>query len=164
LVNVKHLKGQIGVHLVLIELNKRGIDALRTKTFWGFDVFTMNGIKIEVKLSNIGIGKGGTGSSCERFTFRVSSAELELLDFLVLVLNTKEGYLFYIIPKSVIDGRTIAFNPFSSQKSKYEKYLNRWDLIEKAHNLRHNMEKFKDFSEKERSYYQFLNESSVKKP
>ncbi|GAH13518.1 unnamed protein product, partial [marine sediment metagenome] len=117
-------------HLVLIELYKRGIDALPTPTFWGFDIFTMNGIKIEVKISNKGKVRGGTGYISERFSFRTSNAELELLDFLVLVLNTHKGYLFYVIPKESIDCKTIAFNPFSQQKSKYKVFLNRWDLLQ----------------------------------
>lgn len=133
MVNVKHLRGKIGVHLVIIELFKRGIDALPTPTFWGFDLFTMNGVKLEVKVANKSKSKGGAGYICERFTFRLSEAELVLLDFLILVLNTQKDYLFYIIPKDSIDSKTIAFNPFSTQKSKYEVFLNRWDLLEVLH-------------------------------
>lgn len=130
--NKSFLKGNLGVFLVLFELLESGIDSIPTPHFWIFDIVTENGIKIEVKFANIGIGKGGSGRESERFAFRISPNELFLIDFLVLVLNTKKGYQFYVIPKAEITGKTIAFNPFSRQESKYEKYQNRWDLIKSA--------------------------------
>ena len=148
MVNEYHIKGDIGIYLVLIELLKRGIDALPTKLFWGFDIFTMSGIKIEAKIANKGKSKGGTGFISDRFTFRISIRELELLDFVVLIPNTHKGYLFYIIPKKAIDSKTIAFNPFSSQKSKYEKYLDRWDLIIAEENRRFDYKEIKKMMKK----------------
>jgi len=158
--NRDHLKGRRGVYLVLHELLKRKIDGIPTPLFWPFDIFTSHGIIIEVKLSNIGKSKGGTGSVFERFTCLISPIERSIMDFLVFVLNTKKGYFFYVIPEKAITCNTIAFNPFSQQESQYEKYLNRWDLIQDLHNLRLQREKFKEYSEKLRqkhSYFTRLN-------
>ncbi len=131
MVNSKHLKGRLGTYLVLTELMKIGIDAIPTPLFWIFDIVTMTGIKLEVKFSTIGLARGGSGYQCERFTFRISPLELELADFIALVSDTGSGYLFHIIPKKEVTCSTIAFNPLSKGKSRYEKYRNRWDLIKR---------------------------------
>jgi hypothetical protein len=157
-----YFKGRLGVHLALIELLKLKIDVISAPYFWPFDLITKVGLKIEVKYSNIGIGKSGRGIIYKRYTFRVRPAELLLLDFLILVLNTQKGKLFYIIPKSAIDSKTIAFNPFSRQKSKYEKYLNRWDLIINAQNLILDKKKFKKAMESEDNFFARLYKHQVK--
>ena len=127
--NKKILKGKLGVSLVITELIKNGIDAIPTPDFWIFDVITFTGLKLEVKFANASISRGGSGYEFERFTFAISPLELKITDFIILVLNTQKGALFYVIPPKAITSTTIAFNPFSQQKSKYEKYQSRWDLI-----------------------------------
>ncbi len=126
-------KGRIGVHLVLIELLKRGIETLVTPYFWPFDLITNLGLRLEVKYSNIGKGINARGDMYDRFAFNISFTELKIVDFVVLVLNTQKDHLFYIIPKDEITSKSIAFNPFSTQTSKYEKYLNKWELIINLH-------------------------------
>lgn len=126
-------KGKIGVQLVVLELLKRGIDAISMPYFWPFDIITKLGLKLEVKYSNIGKRKGGTGYYSESFTFRVSKTETYIVDYLILVLNTKKGNLFYVIPMGEVTSRTIAFNPFSQVKSRYEKYRDYWNPIIEKH-------------------------------
>ncbi len=127
------MKGKLGVSLVISELIKHGIDAINTPHFWLFDIVTMTGLRLEVKFSNIGESKSGSGSKIMRFTFSISPLELKFADFIILVLNTQKGFMHYIIPKEKVTSLTIAFNPFSKQKSQYEEYLNRWDLIKKPY-------------------------------
>lgn len=158
-----HMRGKFGAYLVLFELFKRGIDAIATPRFWPFDIFTRHGIMIEVKFSNKGTSKGGSGYSSERFTFRNSPIERSLLDFLILVLNTHKGYLFYIIPKKAITSNTIAFNPFSPQESQYEKYLNRWDLLKKLHDSRVPREKFQKYLEEHSDFFNTLHRFQVQR-
>lgn len=133
--NKKELQGKLGIYLVLSELIKNGIDAIPTPHFWIFDIITMNGIKLEVKFSNIGLSRGGGGNYCKRFAFRISPLELSIADFIILVPNTDKEYIFYIIPKKEITSKNIAFNPFSRQKNRYEQYRNRWDLIKKSEDV-----------------------------
>lgn len=121
--------GRKGILLVMVKLVEFGIDYISTPFFWPFDLILFNGKRLEVKYSNIGKCVSGRGDVSERFTFRISKGELEVVDYVILVLNTVKGYFFYVIPKKAITGSMIAFNPFSTQRSKYEKYKDHWDFL-----------------------------------
>lgn len=131
MVNGHNKIGVVGVYLTMAKLIQLNITAIPMPLFWHFDLLTQNGIKIEVKFANLSKGKSGRGNTCYRFHFNIHHRELFFCDFVILVLNTKNGYLFYIIPKEKITCKSIAFNPFSKQSSKYEFYRDRWDLIVK---------------------------------
>ena len=76
------------------------------------------------------------GEKCRRYHFKVSRSQKEYSDILVLVLKTPTlDILFYVIPMREVAFNpqkrfyTIAFNPFSKRKSKYEKYKDCWELV-----------------------------------
>ena len=161
--NQKHLSGKIGVHLVLLELFKRKIDAIATPEFWPVDIITRHGIMLEVKYANKSKSKGGTGYICERFTCRITPIERNLMDFLIMVLNTQKGYFFYIIPERTIKSNGISFSPFSRQVSKYEKYLDRWDLLKEVHNARRSRKMFQTYLTKHQSYFTALDRFKAEK-
>lgn len=127
--NYKDQRGLIGRYSVILKLIELGIETIIAPDSWHFDLITREGIKIEVKFATSRTSTGGGGYSHERFEFQIHPKEYDLCDFVILVLDTKKGYLFYIIPIEKVTCCHIAFNPFSKSRSRYLKYKDRWDLI-----------------------------------
>lgn len=129
-------KGKIAVHKVMAKLLELEIDVLETPEFWYYDILTRFDIKIEVKYANATIGRNSRGVEYETFAFRVKPREKQVCDFLVLVLETKRGTLYYVLPKTQITALNISFNPFSRQPNKYKRFKNRWDYITECYRMR----------------------------
>ena len=121
--------GLRGVYAVMLKLAEFGIDFLPTPFEWHFDLMTEFGDRLEVKFANKTNGKGGRGNIYETYACLIKEHELRVADFFILVMNTDKGNCFYIIPAKYVTSRQIAFNPHSSQRSKYERFRDRWDFL-----------------------------------
>lgn len=124
-------KGRFGTALVLSKLLELGVDAMHTPHYWPFDIITECGKRIEVKFANSSIAQGSKGQKYETYASVLSPEELHASDLFIFVFNTPQGFKYYIVPKEQITCSKISFNPFSTRKSKYENYKDRWDLITK---------------------------------
>lgn len=129
--------GRKGVILVMMKILEAGIDVSMTPNEWHFDLITQNGARLEVKFANATITKGRDGTEYERYVFNLQPTEKQVCDFVILVLNTPKGHHFYIIPIKDLSSRHISFNPFSRQRSKYDRFKDCWELISNPTKYKH---------------------------
>ena len=125
----KDVIGLKGIFAVMEKLTEFGIEFLPTPHTWHFDIMTRDGFRLEIKYANKSRAKSGNGGFYDTFSCKIKEPELKVADFIILVMNTDQGHYFYIIPSNRINSHQIAFNPLSKQRSKYDRYRDRWDFL-----------------------------------
>ncbi len=131
--------GEIGESLVRLELARRNIYLNRMSLFCGFDYYSSNGFRIEVKTARI--GKSSTTSKYKKKYYQQSwhfliNKKLRdyKYDFLILVCLNKEEEpeRYYIIPTNELNLKG-SISVYKSTKyvgkNKFEKYKDNWGLL-----------------------------------
>lgn len=120
--------------LCAIELAKRGLDVCKGTTKHPYDILTTAAVKIDVKGSHIYTAPDGS-----KFYSCNLEKSMPTADFFVLycVGKNEEIEKIYILPDTVVSGKTQVSVGLKS--SVYDKYINRWDLIEKLVDFKQKM-------------------------
>ena len=111
-----------GVVLTMQKILELEIDCVMTRDDSICDIITETGLKIAVKY-----GDRPTNAELNSWEFKIAPEEREICEFMILILNTHEGELFYVIPTTEITDETIVLNPFI-EEDQYEKIKDKWDL------------------------------------
>ena len=108
-------------------LEKNGLDCIHTSTKFPYDLLVDNKVKIDVKVSHLVEVGNGWG-----YTFKIAKNIPKCDIYVAYCLDEKEvGKIAkaYIIPAHVlINMRQLTIG---KDNSKYDAYLNRWELIER---------------------------------
>jgi hypothetical protein len=107
------------------ELIKRGYVAELTSIKFPYDILVNGRVKIDVKAGRILKTKGSS-----YYTFNLEKTA-QTCDLYVAVTMRPDDEInkMYIIPSSVMTGKTQL--SLGANKSRYDKYVDRWDIIEK---------------------------------
>lgn len=155
----KDLVGYIGEHYVLYKLALLGVKAHKMPNVYDFDILTQGEVRIEVKTSRESSVNRKTrkGTLYESKVWQFANHAIKMkcksgvvtqqysnrnrnCDFYVLVCLNKEGKKVlksYIIPKKkmTLAQQIQIYDGSSSRKSRYEDFLNTWELLKKAEDL-----------------------------
>ena len=113
----------------LIEEKGFKIDRMTTK--YPFDLLVNNNIKVDVK-----VGKPGDIRGSRVHTFRTAKKYATCDLYMIFALKEDEEIeRLFIIPGSELKVVTLCIG----RKSKYDKYINRWDLLKKYDNFYNNL-------------------------
>lgn len=122
----------------MAELSKRGIYSIRLPNHFDFDIFCVNNARIEVKSSRLTQFRdqwkfhNRKKVIIERKDGWVKSKGIPRdrdCDFFVLVgFDLDRDPNYYVIPKEVI-GTKISISITPNKGKKFDKFLNKWDLI-----------------------------------
>ena len=131
--------GEIGECLVRLELAKRNIYVNRMNLFCGFDYYSSNGFRIEVKTARVGraftTSKYNKKYYQEHWQFLINKKLRDYkYDFLILVCLNKEEEVerYYIIPTNELNLKgSISVHKSTKyiRNNKFEKYKNNWGLL-----------------------------------
>ena len=118
--------GLIGEMLVMAELLLHGFNPAKSYFDNGIDIILQNGLKIQVKTSIYREIPGRIHFCVTKGNDKLKIKLSNYVDFLICVTLPERN--FYIIPcKELKIKATISI----SNKSKYNKYLNNWDLLKR---------------------------------
>lgn len=107
---------------------KTGLEPQRTKPRYPYDVLVGGSVKVDVK-SGVRVGK-----TSKYFSFNLEKKEQTCDVFVVYCLNDNyEQEKVYVIPANVLSGKTQL--SFGIVESKYDIYLDRWDIISKCYDF-----------------------------
>jgi hypothetical protein len=110
---------------ILIE---KGHDAELTSMKFPYDILVNRRVKIDVKAGRIVKTKG-----CDYYTFNLEKSKQTCDIYAVVTLNKDDEISkIYIIPASIMSGKTQL--SIGIMSSRYDKYIDRWDLIETIDN------------------------------
>lgn len=111
-------------NFVRLKMITLGFDAEKTSTKFPYDLLVNRRVKIDVKSGRI--VQNSTG---QYYTFNLEK-KFQTCDFFIAVTlgENDEIKKIYIIPSSILSGKTQL--SIGVEKSIYNKYIDRWDLIE----------------------------------
>jgi hypothetical protein len=116
--------GTFAQNFVRLKLITLGFDAEKTSTKFPYDLLVNRRVKIDVKSGRI--FQNSTG---QYYAFNLEK-KFQTCDFFIAVTLGKNDEIkkIYIIPSSILSGKTQL--SIGVEKSIYNKYIDRWDLIE----------------------------------
>ena len=144
--------GRIGEYYVLYKLATLNIHAIKVSDHFSFDLLTKDGKRIEVKTATLQLRKrkykdrvntwwdwGFVNRKLSYHSYSNGAARYKYskldrkCDYFVCVCldKTRENIeRCYIIPKKIVGNKSGIVVGISDKKHKYDKYLERWDLLE----------------------------------
>lgn len=125
--SIKSTESAFGIkyeHIVKDMLVSLGNDAELTTTKFPYDILVNKRVKVDVK-----VGRIVKTRDCDYYTFNLEKKNQTCDIYAVVALDrADEIKKMYVIPASVMSGKSQL--SIGITNSKYDKYIDRWDLIE----------------------------------
>lgn len=95
-----------------------------------FDILALGKVRIDVKARNVNLNSSPSQKARDTYSFTFRKKDYKDADFYVLVIYEYEVAFIIPVNESTASSFRIPWPP-KSMETKYHKFLNRWDLIEK---------------------------------